>query len=169
MILTIIAIQPFAKVVVHRRPLVWRQLVLKNLPRDKANRKRRNIWMNNKTVYINKIELHNHCTKHAFTANNKLDTAIFMISLKKPTAYRPVQFAILSGKLKLLSIFFLHWLKTFHSINYQALKILILLQFQYSLANYYYCRDVGLLTTRFYKIFSHYDHLYSFVWITYLS
>ena len=62
--------------------------------------------MNNKTVYINKIELHNHCTKHAFTDNNKLDTAIFMISLKKPTAYRPVQFAILSGKLKLLSIFF---------------------------------------------------------------
>ena len=62
--------------------------------------------MNNKTVYINKIELHNHCTKHAFTDNNKLDTAIFMISLKKPTAYRPVQFAILPGKLKLLSIFF---------------------------------------------------------------
>ena len=39
--------------------------------------------MNNNTVYINKIELHNHCTKHAFTDNNKLDTAIFMISLKK--------------------------------------------------------------------------------------
>ena len=113
MILTIIAIQPFAKVVVHLRPLVWRQLVLKNLPRDKANRKRRNIWMNNKTVYINKIELHNHCTKHAFTANNKLDTAIFMISLKKPTAYRPVQFAILSGKLKLLSIFFSSLFKNF--------------------------------------------------------
>ena len=113
MILTIIAIQPFAKVVVHRRPLVWRQLVLKNLPRDKANRKRRNIWMNNKTVYINQIELHNHCTKHAFTANNKLDTAIFMISLKMPTAYRPVQFAILSGKLKLLSIFFSSLFKNF--------------------------------------------------------
>ena len=114
MILTIIAIQPFANVVVvHRRPLVWRQLVLKNLPRDKANRKRRNIWMNNKTVYINKIELHNHCTKHAFTANNKLDTAIFMISLKKPTAYRPVQFAILSGKLKLLSSFFSSLFKNF--------------------------------------------------------
>ena len=114
MILTIIAIQPFAKVVVvHRRPLVWRQLVLKNLPRDKANRKRRNIWMNNKTVYISQIELHNHCTKHAFTANNKLDTAIFMISLKKPTAYRPVQFAILSGKLKLLSIFFSSLFKNF--------------------------------------------------------
>ena len=82
-ILTIITIQPFEKVVVHRRPLVWIQLVLKSLPRVEANRKRRNIWMNNKTVYINKIELHNHCTKHAFTANNKLDTAIFMISLKK--------------------------------------------------------------------------------------
>lgn len=50
--------------------------------------------MNNKTVYINKIELHNHGTKHAFTANNKLDAAIFTISLRKPTAYRPVQFAI---------------------------------------------------------------------------
>jgi len=62
--------------------------------------------MNNKTVYLNKTELHNNCTKHAFIANKKLDAAIFMILLRKPTAYRAVQFAILSGKLKLLSIFF---------------------------------------------------------------
>ena len=79
MISTIITIQPFEKVVVHRRPLVWRQLVLKSLPRVEANRKRRNIWMNNKIIYLNKIELHNHCTKLAFIANNKLDAAIFMI------------------------------------------------------------------------------------------
>ena len=39
--------------------------------------------MNNKTVYINKIELHNHCTRHAFTANNKVDAAIFYDFAKK--------------------------------------------------------------------------------------
>ena len=35
--------------------------------------------MNNKIIYLNKIELHNHCPKLAFIANNKLDAAIFMI------------------------------------------------------------------------------------------
>ena len=139
--LTIIAIQPFEKVVVHRRPLIWRQLVLKNLPRDKANRKRRNIWMNNKTVYINKIELHNHCTKHAFIANNKLDAAIFTISLRKPTAYRPVQFAIEAIANLFFDFFFL------------KLSILLIMKpwkywFFYSFNNYY-CHHLRLLTTRY--------------------